>query len=98
MAKTATLQSIYIYIASNSTFFLSVIGSIILILNFSSDTKSESLNKEMLFTLRQSKRGRKSASFKTEYQAKRLRSRVASLKVLKKLFKYSIFPYNFTLL
>ena len=67
LAKTATLQSIYIYIAFNSTFFPSVISSMVLTLNFSLDIKSESLNKKILFTLRQSKYGRKSASFEIKY-------------------------------
>ena len=67
LAETATLQFIYIRVASNSTFFPSAISSIILTLNFSLDTKSESLNREILFTLRRSKYSWKSAGFKTEY-------------------------------
>jgi len=56
LAKTATLQSIYIYIASNSTFFPLAISNIALTLNFFLDTKGESLNGEILFNLRRSKR------------------------------------------
>ena len=98
LAETATLQSIYIRVASNSTFFPSAISSMALTSNFSSDTESESLNGEISFTPRRSKRGRKSAGSETEHQAKRSRSRVASLKAPRKLSKHGISPYNFTLL
>ena len=67
LAETATLQSIYICVAFNSTFFPLAISSMVLTLNFSLDTESESLNGEILFTLRWSKCGWKSAGFKTEY-------------------------------